>query len=149
MTLDEVGARMRAAGVEIREDRLELVRRLLADALRPGRAPDTRAGETPQPGGPVAPRGGRCAKHRRTGSGLSSRTPTPAARIRARTSSRVIALSFRCPQGRCPGRFSRATRCARMRGARPEEEASRWITEGEIRWSARAAWSRPRGSPQG
>ena len=43
MTLAEVRARMKAAGIEIREDRLELVRKLLEDALGPVRAMDARA----------------------------------------------------------------------------------------------------------
>ena len=42
MTLDDVRARMKAAGIEIREDRLELVRKLLEDALGPIRAMDAR-----------------------------------------------------------------------------------------------------------
>ena len=49
MTLDEVGARMRAAGVEIREDRLELVRRLVAAAVGPIRPLDARAAKTLEP----------------------------------------------------------------------------------------------------
>ena len=38
LTLDEVRARIRAAGVPIPEERLPLVHRLLRDALRPIRA---------------------------------------------------------------------------------------------------------------
>ncbi|MBI4628938.1 MAG: hypothetical protein HY729_09525 [Candidatus Rokubacteria bacterium] len=49
MTLDEVRARMKAAGIEIREDRLELVRKLLDDALGPVRAMDARALATLEP----------------------------------------------------------------------------------------------------
>ncbi|OGK96523.1 MAG: hypothetical protein A3D33_00560 [Candidatus Rokubacteria bacterium RIFCSPHIGHO2_02_FULL_73_26] len=49
MTLDEVRVRMRAAGVEIPEDRLELVRRLLTDALGPIRALDARAAKALEP----------------------------------------------------------------------------------------------------
>ncbi|OGK78367.1 MAG: hypothetical protein A2W08_13810 [Candidatus Rokubacteria bacterium RBG_16_73_20] len=49
MTLDEVRARMRAAGVEIPEERLELVRRLLTDALGPVRALDARAARALEP----------------------------------------------------------------------------------------------------
>lgn len=49
MTLDDVRARMKAAGIEIREDRLELVRRLLEDALGPVRAMDARALATLEP----------------------------------------------------------------------------------------------------
>jgi hypothetical protein len=43
VTLDEVRTRARAAGLVLREDRLEMVRRLLADALAPLRAADSRA----------------------------------------------------------------------------------------------------------
>jgi hypothetical protein len=49
LTLDEVRARMRAAGVEIPEERLEMVRRILANALRPIRAMDARALKTLEP----------------------------------------------------------------------------------------------------
>ena len=43
MTLDDVRARMKAAGLEIAENRLEMVRRLLTDALAPIHALDSRA----------------------------------------------------------------------------------------------------------
>ena len=43
MTLEEVRDRMKAARVEIDENRLEVVRRLLTDALRPIHAMDSRA----------------------------------------------------------------------------------------------------------
>ena len=49
VTLDEVRARMQAAGVRIPEERLELVRGLLRDALRPIRALDSRAARTLEP----------------------------------------------------------------------------------------------------
>jgi hypothetical protein len=49
LTLDEVRERMRAAGVEIPEERLEMVRRILANALRPIRAMDARALKTLEP----------------------------------------------------------------------------------------------------
>lgn len=49
LTIDEVRARMRAAGITIPEDRLEMVRKLLADALRPIRATDWRAANTVEP----------------------------------------------------------------------------------------------------
>ena len=46
MTLEEVRDRMKAARVEIAENRLEVVRRLLTDALRPIQAMDSRAQRT-------------------------------------------------------------------------------------------------------
>jgi hypothetical protein len=49
VTLDEVRARAQAAGVRIPEERLELVRGLLRDALRPIRALDSRAVRTLEP----------------------------------------------------------------------------------------------------
>jgi hypothetical protein len=49
MTLDEVRDRMKAARIEIPEHRLELVRRLLTDALQPVRAMDSRADRTLEP----------------------------------------------------------------------------------------------------
>jgi hypothetical protein len=49
LTLDEVRARMRAAGIEIPEERLEMVRRILANALRPVRAMDARAMKAQEP----------------------------------------------------------------------------------------------------
>lgn len=49
MTLDDVRARMKAAGLEIAEDRLEMVRRLLSDALAPIHALDSRAVRTLEP----------------------------------------------------------------------------------------------------
>jgi hypothetical protein len=49
MTLDELRDRMRAARIEISENRLELVRRLLTDALWPIHAMDSRAVKTLEP----------------------------------------------------------------------------------------------------
>jgi len=49
MTLDEVRDRMKAARIEIAEHRLELVRRLLTDALKPIGAMDSRASRTLEP----------------------------------------------------------------------------------------------------
>jgi len=49
VTLDEVRARMKAAGIEIAENRLEMVRRLLSDALAPIHAVDSRAARTLEP----------------------------------------------------------------------------------------------------
>ena len=49
MTLEQVRDRMKAAGVEIAEARLEMVRRLLTDALRPIHAMDSRALRTLEP----------------------------------------------------------------------------------------------------
>ena len=49
LTADEVRVRMKAAGVEIPENRIEMVRGLLANALRPIRAMDARALKTLEP----------------------------------------------------------------------------------------------------
>ena len=49
MTLDELRDRMKAAHIEIAETRLELVRRLLTDALRPIHEMDSRAVKTLEP----------------------------------------------------------------------------------------------------
>ena len=49
VTLDEVRDRMRAAGLRIPEDRLEMVRVFLTNALRPVRAMDSRAVRTLEP----------------------------------------------------------------------------------------------------
>ena len=49
MTLDDVRARMKAAGIVIAENRLEMVRRLLSDALVPIHALDSRAVRTLEP----------------------------------------------------------------------------------------------------
>jgi hypothetical protein len=49
MTLEEVRDRMKAARVEIAENRLEVVRRLLTDALRPIQTMDSRAHRTLEP----------------------------------------------------------------------------------------------------
>jgi hypothetical protein len=49
LTIDEVRARMKAAGIEIAESRLEMVRVLLENALAPVQAMDTRAVRTLEP----------------------------------------------------------------------------------------------------
>jgi len=49
MTLEELRDRMKAAHVEIAEHRLEMVRRLLTDALKPIHAVDSRAVRTLEP----------------------------------------------------------------------------------------------------
>ena len=49
LTLEELRERMRAAGVTIAENRLAMVRKLLADALAPVRALDSRAIRTVEP----------------------------------------------------------------------------------------------------
>ena len=49
MTLDELRDRMRAARIDIAEDRLELVRRLLTDALRPIQEMDSRTVKALEP----------------------------------------------------------------------------------------------------
>ena len=49
VTLDEVKKRAQAAGLVLREDRLEMVRRLLTDALAPLRKTDSRAAQAVEP----------------------------------------------------------------------------------------------------
>lgn len=49
ITLAEVQQRAHAAGLRIRPDRMEMVRRLLADALAPLRKMDARAMRTAEP----------------------------------------------------------------------------------------------------
>ena len=49
VTLDEVKRRAQVANLTLREDRLEMVRRLLADALAPLRRADSRAIQTVEP----------------------------------------------------------------------------------------------------
>ena len=49
ITLDEVRERIRVAGLLIPEDRLEMVRVFLTNALRPIRAMDSRAVRTLEP----------------------------------------------------------------------------------------------------
>ena len=49
VTLDEVRERARVAGLRIPEDRLEMVRIFLTNALRPIRAMDSRAVRTLEP----------------------------------------------------------------------------------------------------
>ena len=49
LTMDQVRARMNAAGIEIAENRLEMVRVLLSNALAPVQDTDTRAVRTLEP----------------------------------------------------------------------------------------------------
>ena len=49
LTMDQVRARMNAAGIEIAENRLEMVRVLLSNAMAPVQATDTRAVRTLEP----------------------------------------------------------------------------------------------------
>jgi hypothetical protein len=49
LTIDDVRARMKAVGIEIAENRLEMVRVLLSNALTPIHALDTRAVKTLEP----------------------------------------------------------------------------------------------------
>jgi hypothetical protein len=49
VTLDDVRARMKAAGIAIAADRLEMVRKLLTDALAPIHALDSRTVRTLEP----------------------------------------------------------------------------------------------------
>ena len=49
VTLDEVRRRAAVAGITLREDRVEMVRRLLNDALAPLRRMDSRALRTLEP----------------------------------------------------------------------------------------------------
>ena len=49
LTLDELRQRIRAAGISIPENRLAMVRKLLADALAPVRALDSRTIRTIEP----------------------------------------------------------------------------------------------------
>lgn len=49
LTMEELRDRIRAAGVTIAEHRLAMVRKLLADALAPVRALDSRAIKTLEP----------------------------------------------------------------------------------------------------
>jgi len=49
LTIDQVRARMKAAGIEIAENRLEMVRILLSNALGPVHALDSRTVRTVEP----------------------------------------------------------------------------------------------------
>jgi hypothetical protein len=49
LTIDEVRARTKTAGIEIAENRLEMVRVLLENALAPVQAMDARAEKTLEP----------------------------------------------------------------------------------------------------
>jgi hypothetical protein len=55
LTLEELRARIRVAGVTIAEPRLAMVQRLLGDALAPLRRLDTRAIKTLEPAVTFAP----------------------------------------------------------------------------------------------
>jgi hypothetical protein len=59
ITVDEVRKRAQVAGLAVREDRLEIVRRLLNDALAPLRRMDSRAVRAIEPAATfdAAPRG--------------------------------------------------------------------------------------------
>jgi hypothetical protein len=56
LTLEELRERIRAAGVTIAENRLAMVRKLLADALAPLRALDSRDIKTLEPAVRFVPR---------------------------------------------------------------------------------------------
>jgi hypothetical protein len=56
LTIEEVRERMRAAGVQIADNRLAMVRTLLAGALAPIRALDSRTIKTTEPAVRFAPR---------------------------------------------------------------------------------------------
>jgi hypothetical protein len=49
LTIDDVRARMKAANIQIAENRLEMVRALLSNALGPVHAMDSRAAPTLEP----------------------------------------------------------------------------------------------------
>jgi hypothetical protein len=55
LTIEALRARLRVAGVTIAEHRLAMVRKLLDDALAPGRALDTRTIKTVEPAVTFAP----------------------------------------------------------------------------------------------
>ena len=61
VTLDEVKKRAQAAGLVLREDRLEMVRRLLTDALAPLRRTDSRAVQAIEPAATFDATGGEAA----------------------------------------------------------------------------------------
>jgi hypothetical protein len=56
LTLEELRERIAGAGVTIKENRLAMVRKLLADALAPVRALDSRAIKTHEPAVTFVPR---------------------------------------------------------------------------------------------
>ena len=59
LTLEELRERMRVAGITMAENRLAMLRKLLADALAPVRALDSRAIKTVEPAVTFTPvRGG-------------------------------------------------------------------------------------------
>jgi hypothetical protein len=55
LTMDELRERIRVAGITIAENRLAMVRKLLADALAPVRALDSRSIRTVEPAVRFAP----------------------------------------------------------------------------------------------
>lgn len=55
LTMDELRARIRAAGITIAENRLAMVRKLLGDALAPVRGLDSRAMRAVEPAVTFAP----------------------------------------------------------------------------------------------
>ena len=55
LTMDELRERIRVAGITIAENRLAMVRKLLADALAPVRAVDSRTIRTVEPAVRFAP----------------------------------------------------------------------------------------------
>ena len=55
LTMDELRERIRVAGITIAENRLAMVRKLLADALAPVRALDSRAIRSVEPAVKFAP----------------------------------------------------------------------------------------------
>jgi hypothetical protein len=58
LTMDELRRRIAAAGIRIPEDRLQMVRKLLSDALVHTRALDSRAIKTVEPAVQFTPEGG-------------------------------------------------------------------------------------------
>lgn len=56
LTLEELRARIRVAGVTIAENRLAMVRKLLSDALAPVRALDSSPAKTVEPAVTFSPR---------------------------------------------------------------------------------------------
>lgn len=58
ITVDDVRKRAQVAGLTLREDRLEMARRLLADALVPLRKLDSRAIQTVEPAATFDAQGG-------------------------------------------------------------------------------------------
>ena len=63
LTIDEIRERAKVARLTIPENRLDLVRRLLSDALRPIRAMDARAVKTLEPAVTFDAASGKEARH--------------------------------------------------------------------------------------